>query len=141
MVEVFLDTSFAIAVTVSTDRYHETALRLARELRSSRAILVTTHAILAEIGDSFSRPPYRAAAIQLLRALQRDPGVLVLPIDSDLFSRGHQLFVDRPDKTWGLTDCISFAVMQQRDIRDALTADQHFEQAGFVALLREAAKP
>jgi predicted nucleic acid-binding protein len=53
-----------------------------------------------------------------------------------LFSRGHQLFIDRPDKTWGLTDCISFALMQERNIRDALTADRHFEQAGFVALLR-----
>jgi uncharacterized protein len=138
MTEVFLDTSFAIAVTVSTDRYHETAVRLASELRSSRAILVTTHAILSEIGDSFSRPPYRAAATQLLRALQHDSGVLVLPVDSELFSRGYQLFIDRPDKTWGLTDCISFAVMQQRGIRDALTADQHFEQAGFLALLRGA---
>src|SRR3954451_8304520 len=88
--EVFVDTSFAIAVTVSTDRYHETAVRLARKLRSSRAILVTTQAILAEIGDSFSRPPYRAAATQLLRALQRDSDVLVLPVDSELFSRGHQ---------------------------------------------------
>jgi len=136
MTEVFLDTSFAIAVTVSSDRHHEKALRLALELRRSSTTLVTTHAILAEIGDSFSRPPHRAAAARLLSALQKDTGVLVLPVDTELFSRGHQLFVDRPDKTWGLTDCISFAVMQQRDIRDALTADHHFEQAGFVALLR-----
>jgi hypothetical protein len=136
MTEVFLDTSFAIAVTVPTDRFHKKAMRLARDLRNSRVMIVTTHAILAEIGDSFSRPPYRLAATQLLRALQRDSGVLVLPVDSDLFSRGHQLFIDRPDKTWGLTDCISFALMQERRIRDALTADQHFEQAGFVALLR-----
>jgi len=57
MAEIFLDTSFAIAVTVSTDRYHETAMRLARELRNSRAVLVTTHAILAEIGDSFHDRP------------------------------------------------------------------------------------
>ena len=140
MIEVFLDTSFAIAVTVTTDRNHEIAVRVARELRSSRAILVTTHSILVEIGDSFSRPPYRAAATQLLRALRGDSGVVVLPVDSDLFSRGYRLFIDRPDKTWGLTDCISFAVVQQRGIRDALTADRHFEQAGFVALLRHAAK-
>jgi len=139
MTEVLLDTSFAIAVTVPTDRFHAKAVRLAHELRQSRAMLVTTHAILAEIGDSFARPPYRVAATQLLRALQHDSGVLVLPVDSNLFSRGHQLFTDRPDKTWGLTDCISFALMQERNIRDALTADRHFEQAGFVALLRDGA--
>jgi predicted nucleic acid-binding protein len=108
-------------------------------LRVSGTILVTTHAVLAEVGDSFSRPPYRVAATRLLRALQRDSTVLVLPIDSELFSRGYQLFVDRPDKSWGLTDCISFALMQERDIHDALSADQHFEQAGFRALLRSTA--
>jgi predicted nucleic acid-binding protein len=137
MSEVFLDTSFAIAVTVATDRHHEAALRLAQDLRRSQALLVTTHAILAEIGDSFGRSPYRPAAVRLLRALQGDPNVLVLPIDTDLFSRGCRLFTDRSDKTWGLTDCISFALMDERGIGDALTADRHFEQAGFRALLRD----
>ena len=137
MDEVFLDTSFAIAVTVTTDHFHNVALRFAHELRRSHTLLVTTQAVLVEIGDSFSRPPYRSAAVQLLQALQRDPSVLVLAVDIDLFSRGYQLFIDRPDKTWGLTDCISFALMQERAIRDALSADRHFEQAGFRALLRD----
>ena len=46
------------------------------------------------------------------------------------------MFAARPDKDWSLTDCISFVVMQERNIQDALTADHHFEQAGFVALLK-----
>jgi predicted nucleic acid-binding protein len=139
MTEVFLDTSFAIAVTVSTDRYHSIASRLATNLRESRVPLVTTQGILAEIADSFSKPPYRAAAVTLLHALEHDPLVTILPIDGERFARGSALFVARPDKTWGLTDCISFHVMKERGVTDALTTDRHFQQAGFRALLREEA--
>jgi uncharacterized protein len=139
MIEVFLDTSFAIAVTVETDRYHSIALRFAANLRDSRVPFVTTQSILAEIADSFSKPPYRAAAVALLDALEHDPLVTILVIDNERFERGRALFVARPDKTWGLTDCISFTVMQERGMVDALTADRHFEQAGFRPLLREGA--
>jgi len=48
-----------------------------------------------------------------------------------------KLYSERPDKEWGLTDCVSFVVMEAHGIRDALTADEHFEQAGFRALMHE----
>jgi predicted nucleic acid-binding protein len=51
-------------------------------------------------------------------------------------ARGIQLYDSRPDKQWSLTDCISFVVMQDRGIVEALTGDHHFEQAGFTALLK-----
>jgi hypothetical protein len=47
---------------------------------------------------------------------------------------GFELFASRADKSWSLTDCISFAVMTERGLSDALTADRHFEQAGFRAV-------
>ncbi len=55
----------------------------------------------------------------------------------DLFRRGLKLYVERPDQTWSLTDCISFVVMEEHRIRDALTRDHHFEQAGFRAVFAE----
>ena len=54
---------------------------------------------------------------------------------AELFDEGFDLYCRRPDKDWSLTDCVSFVVMQQRGLREAFTADRHFEQAGFVALL------
>src|SRR5947199_324028 len=54
----------------------------------------------------------------------------------DLPADGIQLYSQRPDKEWSLTDCVSFVAMQRREITDALTKDHHFEQAGFVALLK-----
>jgi hypothetical protein len=59
-----------------------------------------------------------------------------LPLDSQLLERAMQLMNERQDKDWSLTDCTSFIVMKDRGIHEALTADRHFEQAGFAALLK-----
>ena len=53
-----------------------------------------------------------------------------------MFQRGLRLYEERPDKEWSLTDCLSFVVMKDENLREALTGDQHFEQAGFIALLK-----
>ena len=68
-----------------------------------------------------------------LRA-QRD--VEIVPATHELFERGCALFAQRGDKAWSLTDCTSFVVMRERDLEEALTADQHFEQAGFKRLMQ-----
>ena len=56
-------------------------------------------------------------------------------VDYELYERSWNLFRDRSDKSWSLVDCSSFVVMQDRQVREALTADHHFEQAGFIKLL------
>ena len=65
-----------------------------------------------------------------------DPRTTVFPASQDLFDAGVSLYSRRQDKDWSLTDCISFAVMQQQGLTDALTADHHFEQAGFTLLMK-----
>ena len=55
---------------------------------------------------------------------------------AELYQRAFALYCQRMDKEWGLTDCISFVVMRERGLTEALSADKHFEQAGFRALLR-----
>ena len=54
---------------------------------------------------------------------------------TELLQRGRKLYENRPDKGWQLTGSISFVVMQEEGVGEALTADRHFEQAGFKALL------
>ena len=136
MTEVFLDTSFAIALASSTDEYHEKAEDLAAEIGLRKTRLVTTRAILLEIGNRLARLRYRKEAVRVLSSLETSPGVEILPLSEDLYWRGLDLFRKRPDKEWGLVDCISFQVMQDRGITQSLTTDGHFEQAGFRALLR-----
>jgi len=137
MTEVLLDTSYAIALSVSNDEHHERALRLAEQLEAEGTGLITTRAIVLEIGNALAGLRYRKAAVQLLDALENDPQVEIVPITEELCGRAFELYRNRPDKDWGLIDCISFIVMEERKIRDALTTDDHFRQAGFRALLRE----
>lgn len=86
------------------------------------------------MADALCDPPNRSTFLALIRALQKDPFTEIVPATPDLFDRGLDLYARRPDKTWSLTDCISFVVMTERGLTEALTGDRHFEQAGFQAL-------
>jgi len=135
--EVFLDAAYAIALSVSNDQRHEQAMALRAELKLAPKRLVTTRAVLLEIGNALAKSRYRAAAIQLLESLERDPNVEIIPMSEELYDRAIRLYRDRLDKEWGITDCVSFVVMQDRGLTSALTTDEHYQQAGFRALLRE----
>lgn len=137
--EVFLDTAYAIALSSPNDQFHARAIALAEQLEALGIRLVTTRAVLLEIGNALSKQRYRQAAVQLLDSLEADPKVDIVPVSEQLYVRALQLYRARPDKEWGLTDCVSFLVMQDRGLTEALTTDEHFQQAGFRALLREGA--
>jgi predicted nucleic acid-binding protein len=137
MNKVFLDTSYAVALTTPQDGHHRQALELAGDLERQGAQMVTTRAVLLEIGNSLSRKRHRALGVALLEFLETDPRVEIVPLSEDLYRKGFELFGQRLDKEWGLVDCVSFVVMQDRGIRESLTTDEHFDQAGFRALLRE----
>ena len=92
---------------------------------------------MLEIGNALSRQRFRQEAITLLDYFESDPNVEIVPISVPLYQRAVRLFRDRPDKDWGLTDCVSFIVMEDYGLTWALTSDNHFIQAGFRALLLE----
>ncbi len=135
--EVFLDTAYAIALSSPGDRFHRRASRVAGQLRAARTRLVTTRAVMLEIGNALARQRYRRAAVRLLLALEADPQVEIVPLSEPLYKRALQYYRERSDKEWGLTDCISFVVMHERGMTAALTTDEHYRQAGFQALLQE----
>ena len=134
--KVFLDTSFAIALAVKSDAHHPRAVELAEQLETNRTPMITTAAILLEIGNALSKQRFRRAAVELLTALEQDALVQIVPLAADLYRQAFDLFSKRPDKDWGLIDCLSFVVMHEHNLTEALTADEHFEQAGFRPLLR-----
>ena len=135
--QIFLDTSYAIALSAPHDVYRAKATVLAMKIKREKVSIVTTRAVMIEIGNSLSRQRSRSIAISLLNALEMDSQIKIEPLTEALFAKGKELFTKRPDKEWSLVDCISFVVMQEQEITEALTADAHFWQAGFTAMLLE----
>lgn len=135
-IDLFLDTGFVIALLNRKDQHHEKAKALYKDifLHANRAC--TTEAVLVEIGNSLSAN-HRQKAASFISQCYDTVGISVVNISTDLLQRAIALYSFRKDKTWGLTDCISFIVMEEKNITAALTPDKHFEQAGFRALLRE----
>jgi len=129
---VFGDTVYFLALVNARDQFHAQAKELSRQSPGS---LVTTEWVLTEIGDALSAPGARVKFTSLLGTLQRQPDIEIVPASHDLFAKGCAAFGERSDKAWSLTDCISFAVMRERKIDSALTADHHFAQAGFHVLM------
>jgi uncharacterized protein len=134
---VFLDTSGAIALLHSGDTHHDKARALATRFRGERRPRLTTTAVLSELGDGFVRKKRWEVLDSFLAAFFNDALVTVVAVDRDLLERARQLRNARPDKDWGMTDCLSFVVMTDHGIQEAFTADHHFQQAGFRALLLE----
>ncbi len=137
MNKFFLDTAYVIALSAVTDQYHQKAEILSRQIETEAIPLITTRAVILEIGNALAKLRYRAAAIELLDSLEEDLNVEIIPLSEELYSQAIELYRQRPDKEWGITDCISFVVMQDYGVTDALTTDEHFNQAGFKALLIE----
>lgn len=135
--EVFLDTAYAIALSSKKDNYHEQAIDLARKLEQASTRLITTRAVQLEIGNALSKQRYRHAAVLLLDSFESDPTVEIISLSETLYAQAFQLYRERCDKEWGLVDCISFVVMMERNITEALTTDEHFQQAGFRVLLKK----
>jgi len=131
---IFVDTVYWLALLNRNDAWHARSVEWAGRIDEP---LVTTDAVLTEVADALCRHDRRHWAIETLVSAKADPQITSIPGSAQLFARGLDLYRARRDKDWSLTDCISFVVMTERHLHRALTADLHFVQAGFHALLRE----
>jgi hypothetical protein len=132
---VLLDTSGWIAILNADDRLHPPAARLLAEFARNRRRLVTTDWVLAETGNGLARVAARARLAQAITTFLEADTCRLVRVDETLFNRALELYAQATDKTWGLIDCASFIVAREAGITDVLTADRHFEQAGFRCLL------
>lgn len=130
-----LDTVFIQALLNPRDQYHQQAKRWREPVRNAAKVWVT-EAVLTEVANALSGIN-RINAARFIELCYRTENIQVVSVDRQLFMQALQLYETRPDKSWGLTDCISFTVMREEGLTDAVTADVHFIQAGFRALMLE----
>ena len=128
----FADTFYFLALLNRNDTAHAAAMAVNAE----PGPFLTTEWVLTELADAMASRMKREGFVELYELLRSAPDMEIVPSSANLFARGIELYAARPDKDWSLTDCISFGVMKDRGITDALTGDHHFEQAGFGALLK-----
>ena len=136
---VFWDTSAFVALGNADDDLHEQAVQVSGALARQSARILTTSAVLTEVANTFSQSAWRPVAHQLVESVRQSVAMgaaTVIHVDEALWEHGWTLFMERPEKHWGLTDCISFAVMQDQSISRAFSSDRHFEQAGFERLMQ-----
>jgi len=133
LIGTFADSFYFIAVLNPADQFHEDAVRFTQ---ANKKPVITTTWVLVEVADALCAPGFRHYVHQSLNLIATHPRTQVIAADEEWFARGLALYGARPDKAWSLTDCISFEVMGELGLSDALTGDHHFEQAGFRALFR-----
>jgi predicted nucleic acid-binding protein len=119
----FIDSGHFLALADRQDAYHQKAVTLSRSLIGP---FVTTEAVLVEVGNSLASERWRVGGASMLASIRTNPNIEIVNVTEALFDRAVRLYTARPDKEWGLTDCISFVVMQERGITEALAADQHY---------------
>ena len=134
MTPVFADTSYYVALLGPNDAHHDVAVTWSQRLLGR---VVVTEYVIVELGSALAGLEDRHLYVPFVRELLKDPSCVYVPASPALLRQGLELFDARPDKDWSLVDCISMIVMKQRRLKEALTTDKHFVQAGFRALLRE----
>ena len=137
MAAIFADSGYWIALWNPRDALHQRAMTLADSL--GMATLITTQLVLTETLDAMVGMGEfrRRFAAQMVQALEENPDVEIVPQTDSQFRTAVERYTSRSDQRWGLTDCASFLAMEEHGITEALAYDRDFEQAGFVALLRE----
>lgn len=138
MTELFADTSGWGNLVDASQPYHSLATAIYRAARQEGRKVITTNYVVAELvsPDDQSAPDSQTHGYRFLESLRASPYVEVVHVDRLTDEQVWELFKSRPDKEWSWVDCASFVVMKQRGILEALTTDHHFEQAGFVRLLK-----
>jgi predicted nucleic acid-binding protein len=130
---VFADAFYFVARLNRRDQHHERVLKFSRDFRAQ---LLTSDWVLMEVADALAESESRSRVRDFILHLRQTAACEIVPATRELLDRALGLYHQHADKKWTLTDCVSFVIMRDRNVTDALTGDKHFEQAGFAALLK-----
>ena len=130
--QIFMDTAFLLAVIDTSDIYHNLALECYKKFIENKWSVTTTESVLVEIGNGLSKIRWRQIAHKWITRIQKSKTIFnIISTTTDVLNKAIDLYGSRLDKEWGLTDCISFIVMDEHNLFRALTVDNHFKQAGY----------
>ena len=134
--DTFIDTSGFYALLVRRDRLHDQAAAFVAQAVHDLDRFVTTDYVLDESATLLSARGYGRLVRPLFGSISSSNAIRIEWTTPERFYQTQDFFLRHSDKAWSFTDCLSFVLMQEYGLQSALTSDQHFEQAGFRALLK-----
>ncbi|WP_425215553.1 type II toxin-antitoxin system VapC family toxin [Tumidithrix helvetica] len=132
--QFFLDTSYVLSLELLNEKHHAEVLAHWQSLDRQTLEIVTTSYVFDEIVTFFNSRDRHDKAVEVGDRLLNSSIIELVQVDESLFIEAWLFFAKHSDKSYSLTDCISFLVMSKKKISKALTADRHFVQAGFQRL-------
>ncbi|ELS03532.1 putative nucleic acid-binding protein [Xenococcus sp. PCC 7305] len=138
MSKLFIDTSGWASLFIPTETYHQQAAKYFRQAQQTKQRLITTNYVVTELVALLGsrQKTSRPKLFQYIDSIKLALCIDLIHVNDETDAIAWELCKSRPDKAWSLVDCSSFVVMQQLEIQKALTTDKHFEQAGFIRLLK-----
>ena len=131
---VFIDTAYLIALINKDDKYHNIAINFSKDISAEKINLISTELVLIETANFLTRSKFRVQFPFYLKKVRN--GTLIEKIIDENLELAWSMYEKFSDKQWSMIDCYSFIVMKKYDIKQALTTDKHFDQAGFERLLK-----
>jgi uncharacterized protein len=130
-----VDTSGFYTLLVKGDSTHSRASAILARAAQSKNRFVTTDYVLDETATLLKARGHAHLAEAFFETVFASAACRVEWMDPDSFAETRRFFLKHHDQDWSFTDCFSFWVMKTLGVRDALTTDAHFRQAGFNPLL------
>ena len=132
---IFLDTYGWLSLLNANEALHARSVEIWLALMNESRLVVLTDWIIAETGNGLARSRSNGRFVDVVRQMLEAPSVEIVDVNRNLLGRALADYGKYADKSWGLVDCVSFIVMQERGITEAFTSDRDFGQAGFECLL------
>jgi len=136
MRQIFADTFYWIALCNQRDQWHQEVVNFSQQLKGTK--LVTSDAVLNELLNYYAQfgSEMRLGVSQRAREILRNKNIQVITHTRAVFIEGLDLYANRLDKGYSLTDCMSMIIMDRLKISEILTHDKHFTQEGFLILFQ-----
>ena len=134
--DIFVDTSGFYALLIKGDDQHAAAVRTLRDARRRKRRFVTSDHVLDETATLLKARGHAHLLRAFFDSLRTSHACHIEWTDADRFQDAQAFFLKSADHAWSFTDCLSFRIMKELRLRDALTKDGHFHEAGFVSLLK-----
>lgn len=131
----FIDTSFIIALASRRDSKHQKALEISSQIKENQIKLVTSEFIIIELCNSFAKANLKRSAIEIVDSMYQDTNIEIIKLSDKYFQAGLDIYRKALDKNWSLVDCISFHILNEKGVKNVLSSDKHFIQAGFNVLI------